>query len=162
MTNLNIGNKIPDFTFISTDEKLQSLQQLQGKTVVLYFYPKDNTPGCTTESKEFRDFYPQFQKLNAVILGISRDNLKSHNKFSCDHALPFNLISDTDETLCNLFAVIKPKNMYGKTVRGIERSTFLIDDQGVLRKEWRKVSVTGHVAEVLSAIQEIFNHTNSK
>ena len=151
-----IGAKVPDFHAPSTDQQIFQLANLHDKYhLVLYFYPKDNTPGCTTEGQDFREAYAQFQALDTVILGVSRDSLKSHENFKQKQAFPFELLSDADETLCQLFDVIKLKNLYGKTVRGIERSTFLIDKQGVLRQEWRKVSVKGHVAEVLAAVQAI-------
>ena len=129
------------------------LSDFIGKTVVLYFYPKDNTPGCTTESIDFRDAHDEFLAANTVVFGISRDSLKSHDSFKNKLELPFELISDADEKLCNQFDVIKQKMMYGKQVRGIERSTFIIDGNGKLKDEWRKVKVTGHVAEVLAAVR---------
>ncbi|MCW8409239.1 peroxiredoxin [Legionella sp. PATHC035] len=150
---MNIGESIPDFAFSATSGINAHLSDYKGQYVVLYFYPKDATPGCTTEGQDFRDAYPQFQKLNAQIFGISRDSLKSHENFKAKQNFPFELISDPDEQLCQLFDVIKMKSMYGKQVRGIERSTFIIDPQGKLSKEWRKVSVKGHVDEVLSALK---------
>lgn len=150
---MNLGEKVPNFTFHATSNTNAQLSDYLGKTVILYFYPKDATPGCTTEGQEFRDAYPQFQALNAVIFGISRDSLKSHENFKAKQQFPFELISDADEQLCQLFDVIKMKNMYGKQVRGIERSTFLIDPHGVLVQEWRKVSVKDHVAAVLASLQ---------
>ena len=129
-----------------------SISDFKGRTVVLYFYPKDNTPGCTLEAQDFRDHYKKFQTLNTVIFGVSRDSVKSHDGFKCKQALPFDLISDSDETLCQLFDVLKLKNMYGKEVIGIERSTFLINAEGVLVHEWRKVKVDGHCLEVLEKI----------
>lgn len=126
---------------------------LKGKKVVIYFYPKDNTPGCTCEGEDFRDAYKKFVKENAVILGVSRDSLKSHEKFQNQYEFPFPLLSDTDEALCAVFGVIKDKTMYGKKVRGVERSTFLYDEKGKLVKEWRKVTVEGHVAEVLTMVK---------
>jgi peroxiredoxin Q/BCP len=120
---------------------------------VIYFYPKDDTPGCTTEGAAFRDLYPEFQRLGCDIFGVSRDSLASHEKFKAKMAFPFDLLSDADEAACNMFGVIKMKNMYGKQVRGIERSTFLIDAQGVVRKEWRGVKVPGHAEEVLAAVK---------
>lgn len=123
--------------------------------VNFYFYPKDSTPGCTTESQDFRDAYPQFKALNAEIFGISRDSLKSHENFKCKQEFPFELISDKEEILCKKFDVIKMKTMYGKQVRGIERSTFLIDPQGILRQEWRKVNVKGHVDEVMNTLKQL-------
>ena len=132
-----------------------NLDQFKGQWLILYFYPKDATPGCTIEGQQFRDAYPQFQALNAVILGVSRDNAKSHDKFKAKECFPFELISDVDEQLCQAFDVMKMKNMYGKQVRGIERSTFLFDPQGQLVHEWRKVSVEGHVAEVLATLKKL-------
>ena len=129
------------------------LSDFIGKTVVLYFYPKDNTPGCTNESIDFRNAHAEFLAANTVVFGVSRDSLKSHDSFKNKLELPFELISDAEEKLCNQFDVIKQKMMYGKQVRGIERSTFIIDTHGKLKDEWRKVKVTGHVAEVLAAVQ---------
>ena len=132
-----------------------SLANFYGKYLVLYFYPKDSTPGCTLEGQDFRDNYAKFKALNAEIIGVSRDSLKSHENFKCKQEFPFELISDTDENLCNAFDVIKMKNMYGKQVRGIERSTFLIGPAGDIVKEWRKVSVKGHCEQVLQALKEL-------
>ncbi|HBL66028.1 MAG TPA: peroxiredoxin, partial [Achromobacter sp.] len=142
----SIGKPAPQFTAESTIGPI-SLEQCQGRAVILYFYPKDNTPGCTTESQDFRDLHADFLAASAVVIGISRDSLKSHENFKAKYELPFPLISDADETVCNLFGVIKQKNMYGKQVRGIERSTFLIDAYGVLVQEWRGVKVPGHAKE---------------
>nr|WP_232356107.1 peroxiredoxin [Burkholderia vietnamiensis] len=128
---------------------------LKGRKLVLYFYPKDNTPGCTTEGLQFRDLYPKFTKAGAEVIGVSRDSLRSHDNFKAKLELPFPLISDADEALCTLFDVIKMKKMYGKEVRGIERSTFLIDADGVLRQAWRGIKVPGHVDDVLSAVQAL-------
>ena len=150
-----IGQAAPDFTAPATGGSTISLAALRGKSVVLYFYPKDNTPGCTTEGTDFRDLYPQFEKAGAVVLGVSRDSLKSHEGFKCKLELPFELLSDADETLCKVFGVIKMKNMYGKQVLGIERSTFVIDKAGVLRREWRGVKVPGHAKEVLEFVQSL-------
>jgi peroxiredoxin Q/BCP len=147
-----VGVEVPNFKAESTGGPIE-LQALRGKTVVLYFYPKDNTPGCTTETREFGDQIEAFSKAGAVVLGVSRDSMKSHEKFKSNLELPFELISDPDEALCALFGVMKMKNMYGKQVRGVERSTFIIDPRGVLSHEWRGVKVPGHVAEVLSTIQ---------
>ena len=152
MSKATVGKKVPEFTLPATNEQNISLSDYKGKNIVLYFYPKDNTPGCTTESNDFKDFYAEFEKLNTVVLGISRDSLASHDKFKCKFDFPFELLSDTEETVCEIFDVIKMKNMYGKKVRGIERSTFLIDKSGTLVQEWRKVKVDGHVQEVLSAL----------
>lgn len=145
----------PDFSAQATSGQTLRLADLAGKYVVLYFYPKDSTPGCTQEGQDFRDLYAEFQAVNAEIFGISRDSLKSHENFKCKQAFPFELISDADETLCGLFDVIRMKNMYGKQVRGIERSTFLIDPEGQLAAEWRKVTVKGHAAAVLAKIREL-------
>jgi peroxiredoxin Q/BCP len=131
------------------------MSDLAGSNVVLYFYPKDSTPGCTTEGQDFRDHYQKFRKSNTVILGVSRDSLKSHENFRAKHGFPFDLLADTQEKLCKMFDVIKEKNMYGRKVLGIERSTFLIDAEGLLRREWRKVKVKDHVAEVLAAVAEL-------
>ena len=147
-----VDQPVPDFTAAATGGDF-TLSALRGKKVVLYFYPKDNTPGCTTEGLQFRDLYPKFKKAGAEIVGVSRDSLRSHDNFKAKLELPFRLIADTEETLCSLFNVIKMKKMYGKEVRGIERSTFLIDAEGVLRHEWRGVKVPGHVDEILEAVQ---------
>lgn len=150
---ITIDKVVPDFTLPATNDQDIRLHDLRGKNVVLYFYPKDSTPGCTLESQDFRDHAAAFKKLNTVILGVSRDSIKSHHKFRDTQCLPFDLLSDSDEILCKTYDVIKMKNMYGKQVRGIERSTFLIDTKGVLRQVWRKVKVDGHVAEVLAAVK---------
>ena len=150
-----LGKKAPAFSLPATGEQTIALKDLKGKNLVLYFYPKDSTPGCTTEGQEFRDLYQEFQKLNTEILGVSRDSLKRHENFKAKQGFPFELLSDEDEVLCNKFDVIKEKKLYGKVHMGIERSTFLIDEQGVLRAEWRKVKVKGHVAEVLEAVKQL-------
>ncbi|MDD2769840.1 MAG: peroxiredoxin [Methylococcus sp.] len=155
MSSLTIGQAVPDFQAESTAGEPFQLSQRRGSHWVLYFYPKDSTPGCTQEGQDFRDLYPEFQKLGADILGVSRDSLKSHERFRCKYEFPFELLSDGDETLCQLFDVIRMKNMYGKQVRGIERSTFLIDAEGRLAAEWRKVSVKGHAEEVLRAVARL-------
>ncbi|WP_341326153.1 peroxiredoxin [Methylotuvimicrobium sp. KM2] len=155
MTTISIGTAVPDFEAASTGDKSITLSDLLGKNVVIYFYPKDNTPGCTQEGIAFRDHIDEFNAFNTVILGVSRDSIKVHENFKCKQAFPFDLLSDQDETLCNLFGVIKMKNMYGKQVRGIERSTFLIDEQGILRHEWRGVKVKNHVAEVLQELKTL-------
>ena len=147
-----LDTKIPDFTLPATSGQQFSLAAQAGKVVVIYFYPKDSTPGCTTEAQQFRDLYDRFVAVDAVILGISRDSVKSHENFKAKQALPFELGADADETVCNLFAVMKMKNMYGKQHRGIERSTFVINKNGVLRKEWRGVKVPGHAQEVLDFV----------
>jgi peroxiredoxin Q/BCP len=151
----SLGKKIPSFTVATTATEPLTSKDLTGTPYVLYFYPKDDTPGCTLESQGFRDQAAAFKQLNVRILGVSRDSLASHAKFKAKHSLPFDLLSDGDEALCRLFDVIKEKNMYGKKVFGIERSTFLVDADGVLRREWRKVKVDGHVAEVLAAAREL-------
>ncbi len=150
-----LGKRIADFTAEATGGKPFHLGEHAGRAVVLYFYPKDNTPGCTTEGQQFRDLHDAFVKAGAVVAGVSRDSLKSHEGFKAKMAFPFTLISDPDEALCNQFGVIKMKNMYGKQVRGIERSTFLIDRHGVLAREWRGVKVPGHVDEVLEAVRTL-------
>lgn len=155
MSKITVGKPVPDFKLPATGNQTIALSGLKGSHLVLYFYPKDNTPGCTLEGQQFRDKHPAFKKLNTVILGISRDDLKSHEKFKEAQNYPFDLLSDETEKVCTLFDVIKPKNMYGKEVMGIERSTFLIDKDGILRREWRKVKVEGHVAEVLEAVKEL-------
>ena len=147
-------SNITDFEAESTDG-LFRLSAHKGKAVVLYFYPKDNTPGCTTEGMEFRDLAANFTKAGAIIAGISRDSLKSHQNFKAKLGLPFELVSDPKETLCELFGVMKLKNMYGKQVRGIERSTFVFDQHGKLAREWRAVKAPGHAAEVLTFIQTL-------
>lgn len=151
--SLEIGSSVPDFVATSTDGEIR-LSDLRGKKVILYFYPRDNTPGCTTQGQQFRDAYAQFQQAGAVIIGVSRDTLSSHNKFKEKQGFPFPLIADPDETLCEAFGVMKLKNMYGKQVRGIERSTFLINEEGKLQQAWRGLKVPGHVDEVLKTVQE--------
>jgi len=150
-----LGKKIPDFSVPATGAATFRLSEHKGHPVVLYFYPKDNTPGCTTEGAQFRDLHRQFAKLGAVVAGVSRDSVKSHEGFKAKMEFPFPLLSDADEKLCALFDVIKMKNMYGKQVRGIERSTFLIGADGKLVREWRKVKVDGHAAEVLDAVKAL-------
>ncbi len=155
MSKVSIGKKVPAFSAIATGDKKVKLSDFKGKNIVLYFYPKDSTPGCTLEGQDFRDNIRKFSARNTTILGVSRDKLSSHEKFKEKQKFPFDLLSDEDETLCELFDVIKEKNMYGKKVMGIERSTFLIDEKGVLRNEWRKVKVKGHVGEVLEAVKAL-------
>lgn len=150
---MNIGQKVPDFQFMATSGLKAHLSDYLGQKIILYFYPKDATPGCTTEGQEFRDSYMQFKALNTQIFGISRDSLESHERFKAKQNFPFELISDSEEQLCKLFDVLKMKSMYGKQYLGIERSTFIIDAQGVLTHEWRKVRVKGHVDDVLKAIK---------
>jgi|SRR5690554_337266 len=155
MSSVSLDKKVPEFSVSATGDKTINLKDLKGRKVVLYFYPRDNTPGCTTEGQDFRDHYQQFQKAGAEIFGISQDSLKKHENFRNKYDFPFDLISDEDGTLCRLFDVLKMKNMYGKQFEGIERSTFLIDGSGALRREWRKVKVPGHVLEVLQAVKEL-------
>jgi peroxiredoxin Q/BCP len=150
-----LGKKVPDFSAPATGESTFRLSDHKGHVVVLYFYPKDNTPGCTTEAMQFRDHYKDFVKAGAVLFGVSRDNMASHDRFKQNLELPFELIADTEEKLCHMFGVVKNKIMYGKKVKGIERSTFLIDGTGVLRAEWRGLTVAGHVEEVLKAVKAI-------
>ncbi len=152
---MNIGDKIPNIQFEATNGVSTTFERYQGSWLVLYFYPKDATPGCTIEGCDFRDNEKAFSLLNASILGVSRDSIASHEKFKTKQQFPFDLISDSDEMLCQAFDVIKMKSMYGKQVRGIERSTFLIDPNGVLRHVWRKVRVKGHVEEVVSVLQTL-------
>lgn len=151
---VELGKKVPNFSAAATGEEFK-LSALTGKTLVLYFYPKDSTPGCTTEAQQFSALNKDFAKANAVIVGVSRDSLKSHDNFIAKQAIPYQLISDPDETVCTLFGVMKLKNMYGKQVRGIERSTFVIDAQGKLVREWRGVKVPGHAAEVLDFVKSL-------
>lgn len=156
MTAPALNKPINDFTVVVTGATDSiKLSDLKGKNIVIYFYPKDNTPGCTTEGQNFRDLYQRFQQANTVIFGVSRESLKSHENFKAKQNFPFELISDPDEELCKLFDVIKLKKLYGKEYMGIERSTFLIDKEGVLRQEWRKVKVDGHAEEVLKAAQAL-------
>ncbi|PPD47468.1 MAG: peroxiredoxin [Methylobacter sp.] len=155
MTSPSIGTAVPDLELAATGAKTVKFSDYRGQFVLLYFYPKDNTPGCTTEGQAFRDAIGQFTALNTVILGVSRDSVKMHEGFKCKHEFPFDLLSDPEEQLCNLFDVIKQKNMYGKQVRGIERSTFLLDPNGVLVHEWRKVKVKTHCDEVLATIRQL-------
>lgn len=152
---LNIGDPAPDHVCQVWPEGEMKLSDFRGRWVVAYFYPKDQTPGCTAESCEFRDFQPDFADAGAVIVGISRDSVASHRRFAEKHDLPFTLVADTGEELCQAFDVIHMKNMYGKQVRGIERSTFLIDPQGIVAHVWRKVRVAGHVKEVLQTLQRL-------
>ena len=155
MSTVKLNKKVPAFSLPATGEQTLGLKDFKGCHLVIYFYPKDSTPGCTTEGQDFRDHHAAFEKLNTTILGVSRDGIKSHENFKAKQGFPFELLSDEDETLCQLFDVIKEKNMYGRKVMGIERSTFLIDATGTLRREWRKVKVDGHVAEVLEAVQAL-------
>ena len=155
MSSVELNKPVPDFEAAATGDQTVRLADLRGKNVVIYFYPKDNTPGCTTEGQDFRDQMKAFAELDTEIFGVSRDGLKAHENFRKKFEFPFHLISDKDETLCQLFDVIKLKKLYGKEHMGIERSTFLIDQDGVLRKEWRGVKVPGHVDEVLAAVEAL-------
>ena len=150
---IKIGQTMPMCEIPATSNLTFSPKAYQGKKLVLYFYPKDSTPGCTVEAGEFRDHIDAFNQANALVVGVSRDNLRSHENFRQKLGLPFELVADTEEKLCTIFNVIKMKNMYGKQVRGVDRSTFLFDSKGVLQKEWRGIKVTGHVAEVLTAVK---------
>ena len=146
---------VADFKADATGDKTIRLKDLRGQNVVIYFYPKDSTPGCTLEGQDFRDLHTRFRRRKTVILGVSRDSIASHEKFRAKQKFPFDLLSDPDEKLCRQFDVIREKNMYGRKVMGIERSTFLIDASGRLRREWRKVKVKGHAAEVLEAVKDL-------
>lgn len=152
---VSIGKKVPKFSSPATGGKDINLADYAGKNIVIYFYPKDNTPGCTQEGQDFRDLYPKFKKAGTDILGVSRDSIRSHESFKEKYGFPFPLLSDTKEQLCKLFEVIQEKNMYGRKVLGVQRSTFLIDDKGVLRQEWRGVTVKGHATEVLKAASQL-------
>lgn len=149
------ATKAPGFELAATGGGTVKLSDLAGKRVVLYFYPKDSTPGCTREGQDFRDLHAKFRRANTVVFGISRDSVKSHDNFKAKQSFPFELLSDADEAACRAYDVIREKNMYGKKVLGIERSTFLIDEKGMLRREWRKVKVDGHAAEVLDAVKAL-------
>ena len=148
-------NNIVDFSLPATGGQTFTLSGTRGKHLVIYFYPKDNTPGCATEAQQFRDLYAKFQETNCGVVGISRDSIKSHENFKDKFSLPFMLLSDADERVCNLFGVIRMKNMYGKQVRGIERSTFVFDKEGALRQEWRGLKADGHAQEVLDFINSL-------
>ena len=149
------GKAVKDFSLPSTGGGTFKLSDLRGKKLVVYFYPKDNTPGCTVEGGDFRDRYREFTRAGAEVVGISRDSLKSHEGFKAKMKFPFELLSDADEQACTLFGVIKMKNMYGKKVRGIERSTFVLDGEGAIAREWRGVKVPGHVEEVLNFVKTL-------
>lgn len=153
--SVSLGQPVPDFSAIATDGLTVRLSELRGRRVVLYFYPKDNTPGCTAEGQRFRDLHDRFTASNTVVFGVSRDSLRSHDHFRAKHGFPFHLIADNDESLCALFDVIKLKKRYGKESLGVERSTFLIDIDGELRQEWRKVKVEGHAEAVLAAVETL-------
>ena len=152
---VNIGEKVANFSLPATGDKTLTLEDFKGNNLIIYFYPKDSTPGCTLEGQNFRDLYKEFQDAGTDILGVSRDSLKAHENFKTKQQFPFDLLSDTDEKLCKQFDVIHEKNMYGRKVMGIVRSTFLIDQEGVLQNEWRKVRVKGHVDEVLQAVKAL-------
>jgi peroxiredoxin Q/BCP len=153
MTQVTINQPVPDFEARATGDKTIKLSDYAGQFVLIYFYPRDNTPGCTQQAQNFRDAHAQFTALNTVILGVSRDSVRSHDRFKAKYELSFELLADQDEQLCQLFEVIKIKPMYGKEVRGIERSTFLINPDGVLIKQWRKVKVANHCDELLQSIK---------
>lgn len=155
MSSVELNKPVPDFEAAATGDQTVRLADLRGKNVVIYFYPKDNTPGCTTEGQDFRDQMKTFAELDTEIFGVSRDGLKAHENFRKKFEFPFHLISDKDEALCELFDVIKLKKLYGKEYMGVDRSTFLIDQDGVLRKEWRGVKVPEHVDEVLAAVKAL-------
>jgi peroxiredoxin Q/BCP len=150
-----LNQSVPDFELPSTGKKTFRLSAASGKNLVIYFYPKDDTPGCTTEGQDFRDWYKEFNQFDCDVVGISRNSVKSHQNFKTKMDFPFELLSDSDEAVCELFGVMKLKNMYGKQVRGIERSTFVIDSNGILRREWRGVKVPGHVQEVLEFVKSL-------
>lgn len=155
MKTATVGRVVPALKLPATGEQTIELKSLRGNKVVIYFYPKDSTPGCTTEGQDFTAAHTKFKRAGAVILGVSRDSVASHEKFKAKYNFPFELLSDADEKACAIFDVIKEKNMYGRKVMGIERSTFLIDEKGKLRQEWRKVKVKGHVDEVLQAVKDL-------
>jgi thioredoxin-dependent peroxiredoxin len=155
MESTLVGRKVPDFEIASTGNLMFKLSAALGSALVLYFYPKDNTPGCTTEGQEFRDLYGEFARRGCAVYGVSRDSIKSHEGFKSKMNFPFELLSDSDEKVCNLFGVMKIKNMYGKKVRGVERSTFVIDPEGVVRREWRGLKVAGHAREVLEFVKSL-------
>ena len=153
MATVTVGKAVPNFSLTATGEQSISLKSLKGQNIVLYFYPKDSTPGCTREGLDFNEHLAKFKRQDTIVLGISRDSIRAHENFKSKQKFKFELLSDEDETVCKIFDVIKMKSMYGKQVRGIERSTFLIDKNGKLRQEWRKVKVDGHAQEVLQAVK---------
>ncbi|MEX0730630.1 MAG: peroxiredoxin [Aquisalimonadaceae bacterium] len=155
MSETALDKPVADFSLSANGGRTVALRDLKGKNVVLYFYPKADTPGCTQEGQDFRDLYKDFEAANTVVLGASRDSIKAQDKFADKYAFPFPLLSDADETLCRQFDVIREKNMYGRKVMGVDRSTFLIDADGVLRREWRGVKVKGHAQEVLEAVRAL-------
>jgi peroxiredoxin Q/BCP len=154
-TRAALGRKVPDITLPATGGHNVRLRDLRGRKVVLYFYPRDNTPGCTLEGRQFAALAPQFERAGVALLGVSRDSIASHDRFREQHSLPFDLLSDPEERACRLFDVIREKKLYGRTMLGVERSTFLIDAEGTLRREWRRVKVEGHAREVLEAAQSL-------
>ena len=155
MSTVQLGKRVPAFALPATGDQSIRLSSLKGKNVVMYFYPKDSTPGCTREGQDFRDNYQKFKRKNTVILGVSRDSIKSHENFKAKQGFPFDLLSDPDGKLCEKVDVSQENNMYGRKFMGIERSTFLIDADGKLRRDWRKVKVKGHAEEVLAAVKEL-------
>ena len=155
MSTVELNKSVPAFKIEATGDQEISRASLKGKNVVIYFYPKDNTPGCTREGIDFQTNLSKFKRQNTIVLGVSRDSVKTHENFRVKQGFKFDLLSDKDEVLCTLFDVIKMKNMYGKKVRGIERSTFLIDEKGKLRQQWRKIKVDGHAEEVLAAVKHL-------
>jgi len=155
MESTLVGLKVPDFEIASTGNRTFKLSAELGSPLVLYFYPKDNTPGCTTEGQEFRDLHGEFARRNCAVYGVSRDSIKTHEGFKSRMSFPFELLSDPDEKVCNLFGVMKMKNMYGKKVWGVVRSTFVIDPEGVVRREWRGLKVPGHAREVLEFVKSL-------
>jgi peroxiredoxin Q/BCP len=152
---VSVGKRVENFTLPATGDQDLSLSEFSGRNLVIYFYPKDNTPGCTREGQDFRDLYQEFTAAGADILGVSRDSVRVHGNFRTKHDFPFHLVSDADEVLCKQFDVIREKKLYGRTYMGIDRSTFLIDGEGVLRHEWRKVRVPGHAQAVLDALKAL-------
>lgn len=150
-----VGKKCPVFKAEATNNEVISNSTYKGKNLVIYFYPKDNTPGCTTEGQEFRDAYKKFKKLNTEILGVSRDPIRSHENFKSKQNFPFELLSDPDEKVCKAFGVMKLKSLYGREYMGVDRSTFIINAKGIIKNEWRNVKVKGHVQEVLEAIKDL-------
>ena len=155
MSKSLLGKKSPKFKAECTSNKILSNEDFIGKNLVIYFYPKDSTPGCTTEGQEFRDQYKIFKKYNTDIIGVSRDSIKSHENFKLKQSFPFELLSDPDEKVCKAFDVMKLKSMYGREYIGVDRSIFIINDKGIVVREWRSVKVKGHVAEVLEAVKEL-------
>ena len=155
MESTLVGLKVPDFEIASTGNRTFKLSAALGSPLVIYFYPKDNTPGCTTEGQEFRDLHGEFVRRNCAVYGVSRDSIKTHEGFKSRMSFPFELLSDPDEKVCNLFGVMKMKNMYGKKVWGVVRSTFVIDPEGVVRREWRGLRVPGHAREVLEFVKSL-------